>query len=210
MDVRAARGYERPPASPVDEHDDSTDEAPMAPRPWGVTAVGLGVSFLSVFQTGQAEEMLSFLRGTPPAPADFLALARYALWSCAQEHRRALVAIEAARIVTAVLLFVASARVLLRARDSGWLWRQALGASAAVALASAWYEHALVPSWAAAFRRALPLATAPIPSPVKGLSLEESFRRVALVSSWATGLLAAVLLAALAFANRERTRAFTG
>ncbi len=190
---------------------DEDDGEALTPRPWSLVAAALVTSSLGLLEARQAEAVLRFLRDPmPPRPVTFPMAVQAALWSCAQDHLRAMVAVEAARLVLAVLLFVAASRVLLRAQGSGWLWRQALAGNVAVTLAAAWHERSLIPAWTLAFRRALAEATPAIASPQKSLSAEEFFRLTAGVSVWTTGALAAMFLAALAYASRPATRAITG
>ena len=103
-------------------------------------------------------------------------------------------------------LFVSGMRVLVRARASGWMWRQALAGNVAVTVFAVWYERALLPAWQSAFSRAAAMVTPVIPSPVKGVTLDEVFRRSAQVSVWATGLLALMFASGLHYAMRPATR----
>ncbi len=195
----------------MDTRTDHSDEETRTPRPWSVTVAALATTGLGLIEARVAEDTLMLVRGAaPPTPVSFETAVQYAFWSCAQDHRRGLVALEVGRLVMAAFLFLAGVRVLVRTRSSGWLWRQALAGNVAVTLAAAWYERALVPGWASAFARAVALATPAVPSPAKGLSVVEVFQRGAQASVWATGLLALMFLLALRFATRPRTRGVTG
>ncbi len=170
----------------------------------------LATTGLGLIEARVAEDTLMLIRGpAPAAPVSFETAVQYAFWTCAQEHRRGLVALEVARLLLAGFLFLAGVRVLVRARGSGWLWRQALAGNVAVTLVAAWYERSIVSSWSSAFSRAVALVTPALRSPAKELSLEEVFRRGAQVSVWATGFLALMFLLALRYAARDRTRALT-
>lgn len=189
---------------------DNSDEDTQAPRPWSVTAVALATTGLGLVEARVAEDTLMLVRGAaPPTPLSFETAVQYAFWACSQAHRRGMVAMEVGRLVLAAFLFLAGVRVLVRARASGWMWRQALGANLAVTLAAAWYERALLPSWNSAFARAVAMATPAIASPAKDVPIHEVFRTGAQVSVWATGLLAVMFLLALRFAMRARTRDVT-
>ncbi len=197
------------PSPTVDDAPDNDDES-TPPRPFPVVAVALGTCGLGMVESRQAEAMLAFVREpTPPRAGDFKMAVQQALWAVAQDHKRALIALELGRLLMAALLFLAAARVLVRVKDSGWLWRQALIGNVAITFAAAWYERSLVPGWVAAFGRAVELASNPIPSPQKEVSIQEFFRLTVSMSVGLTGLLGVLFLAALAFAMRPQTREHT-
>ncbi len=99
--------------------------------------------------------------------------------------------------------------MLVRVKGAGWLWRQALLGNVAITFAAAWYERSLWPASVAAFGRALAAAAGAIPSPRAELTIGDAFRINLTVSVGLTGMLAVLLLAALAFAARPQTRAHT-
>mgnify|MGYP000934536020 CR=1 FL=1 len=195
----------------MDSPDDPSDDEVLPPRPWTIPAAAVVTSLLGMLEARQAEGMLGFMREpSPPTPGNFPMAVHHALWTAVQAHRRGLVAVEAARMLLAGLLFVGAVRVLVRSTNAGWLWRQALVGNVAVTFAAAWFERHMVPTWSAAFQRALAMAPNPIPSPQKQVPVEEFFRLTASVSVWGTAVLGGIFLAALGFASRPRTREHTG
>lgn len=197
------------PVAPVDDAPDTDDES-TPPRPLPVVAAALATCGLGMTEARQAEWMLAFVREpTVPRPGTFRMAVEHALWAVAQDHRRAFVALHVGRLVLAALLFVAAARVLVRVKGAGWLWRQALLGNVAITFAAAWYERSLWPASVAAFGRALAAAAGAIPSPRAELTIGDAFRINLTVSVGLTGMLAVLLLAALAFAARPQTREHT-
>lgn len=194
----------------MDDAPDTDDES-TPPRPLPLVAAALATCGLGMIEARQAEGMLAFVREPPPPRAGTFPMAvQHALWAVAQDHKRALVALEVGRLVLAAFLFVAAARVLVRVKDAGWLWRQALLGNVAVTFAAALYERTLIPAWVAAFGRVLGAAAGAIASPQKQMPVEEFFRLTVTVSVWTTVVLGGMFVAALAFASREQTRAHTG
>ncbi|MFO0651063.1 MAG: hypothetical protein U0326_32860 [Polyangiales bacterium] len=192
----------------MDAQPTNTDDESNAPRPWSLTVAALATTGLGLIEARVAEDTLTLVRGAAPqSPVSFETAVQYAFWACAQEHRRGFVALEVARLILAGFLFLAGVRVLVRSRGSGWLWRQALWGNVAVTLVAAWHERAILGDWNAAFGRAVAMVSPALPSPAKGVTLQEVFRRGSQMSVWATGLLALMFVLALRYASRERTRA---
>jgi hypothetical protein len=192
----------------LDDPDD-IDETTQPPRPTGVVVASVVTSSLGLVVAHSSQGILHFIRGAePPAPTTFPSVVLSAIWATARAHREAAVAIEVAQFVLAGLLFVSAARVLLRVRESGWLWRQSLIGNVAVSLMAAWHHHAMVSERVHALQTVY-ARFGSIALPIKGHSPDEVFRMYALAQSWQSGLLAGCFLLALRYASKATTREHT-
>lgn len=196
---------------PVDESPDTDEESAPPPRPPALVAAAFASCGIGLLEARHAEGLLALARdAAAPRVTEFKMAYVHAFWAVAQAHPRGVGAFEVARLVMATALFVASARVLVQVRDTGWLWRQALAGNALVTLAAAWHERSMRGAWLAAYERAIATAPAPIAPPQKGLAMADAIRLQLTASVGVTGLLGLLFLAALAFALRPQTRAATG
>lgn len=198
------------PQHPLVDAPSATDDTPPA-RPPLLMWTAFVTSGLSLLEARRAEVFLALMQDpAPPRVREFKMAFTHAFWLVAQAHPRAIGALEIARLVLATLLFVASLRVLLRVRDTGWLWRQALAGNVAVTFVAAWHEHSLRAEWFTAYQRALASSQVALAPSQKGLPITEAIRLQLTASVMVTGMLGSLLLLALAFATRAQTRSITG
>jgi len=187
-----------------------TDDTPPA-RPLPLVLAAFVTSRLSLLEARRAEVFLALMRDPmPPRVGEFKMAFTRAFWIVAQAHPRTIGALEVARLVLATLLFIASVRVLLRVRDTGWLWRQALAGNMVVTFVAAWHERSLRTEWVTAYEQALASASVALAPPQKGIPLAEAIRLQLAASVMVTGILGVFFLLALAFAMRPQTRAMIG
>lgn len=191
------------------EPERASDEAEARPR--GIPALA-AVSMAAAFSRMQhAEAEISVNRSDRlPTPHDLPTALLQATWRTAQDHRRLSEAVDVGVMLMSVLLFVASSRVLFRAKGGGWLWRQAFLGNALAATAVAVVEHMLRPGRMAALRAILANPTAHIPPPpgVQGmthLQVGEWTFVTSIVLAWGV---VALFAWALRYTSRERTRAW--
>lgn len=199
--------------APVEEPEVAPD-APPAERPRSVAAVSIFTGLVAMFALLRANVELDLARASAgPSPKDFESTFALAMWEATRARPGPVVAVEVACLLLSVLLFIASSRVLLKARDAGWLWRQALAGNAAVFVARAAVARALAPSRVEAFDRVAATvgdavrAGARIPEPMT----PQQFARVAMALSVWLNLGAALMMAALlVYAARASVREATG
>lgn len=183
-------------------------EAPRRPR--GLSVIPALTGFAAMFSAHVAESFLRTYREALSAPHDLNGVWLHAVVRAAQEHRRMVVAREVAALILAVLLFIASARVFLRAPNAGWLWRQALAAQVVLAGATVWVERSLGGARRRAFFDAVRAAGRGV-EPLAGTkSLDETLRALLGLSAAIPVVWATAVLALLVYATRPRVRAFTG
>lgn len=127
--------------------DAPTDPPPEdARRPWSIPwSAGLSSVLGLMMMRASLNQLALFQEGTAPSVHDITGVMFVVLWRDAQDHRRAAGALAISGMLLSGLLMVSSARVLLRNRGAGWLWRQSLLAHAmhglaALAAARAWLE----------------------------------------------------------------------
>jgi hypothetical protein len=160
------------------------------------------------FGVERAEQQLKLARyDRLPPPHDLSVAVLHATWRTAQDHRRLTTAADVGTLLVSVLLFIAGSRVLFRPRGGGWLWRQALLASALVAAVTVGVDHALQAGRAAALRAVLTNPATRVPLE-RGWTVERAVdftSGVQVVMAWVA---LALLCAALVYASRERVRAF--
>ncbi len=199
------RGYV-PPTVSADDEPTPADASLQRPRAIPFTAAAtMAFAFFGV-QRAEAQLTLSRVAQLPP-PHDLPGAVVHATWRTAQDHRRLSSAADVSTLLVSVLLFIAGSRVLFRPRGGGWLWRQALLASALVGALTVAVDHALRAGRIAALRAVLVRTTPRIELPT-GLGVDEVGRMtfgISIAASWVT---LALLCAALYYASRPRVRAY--
>ena len=192
--------------------DATTDEAQPSPPapPRGLRAAPTFTGLAGMFSAQVALSSLVAFRRAMDPPRDLNTAWAHAVIRAAQEQRHIAVARELAALILAVLLFVSSTRVVLRAQGAGWLWRQALLAQLVLAGATVWAERALEPARRRAFFEAARASVGPV-QPLSGTaSLDETLRALLAFSAAVPVVWAAVLGALVLYAFRPRVRAFMG
>ena len=199
------RGYV-PPAVSADDEPTPAEASLRRPRAIPFTAAAtMAFAFFGV-QRAEAQLTLSRVALLPP-PHDLPGAVVHATWRTAQDHRRLSAAVDVGTLLVSVLLFIAGSRVLFRPRGGGWLWRQALLASALVGALTLAADHALRAGRIAALRAVLVRTTPRIELPT-GLGVDEVGRMtfgISIAASWVT---VALLCGALYYASRPRARAY--
>lgn len=189
---------------------DTTDDATPAAAPRGLRAAPTFTGLAGMFSAQVAlSSLVAFRRALDP-PRDLNTAWAHAMVRAAQEQRQVAVARELAALILAVLLFVSSTRVILRAPGAGWLWRQALLAQLALAGFTVWAERALEPARRRAFFDAARASVGPVQPLAGTASLEETLRALLAFSAAMPMLWGAVVALLTAYAFRARVRAFTG
>lgn len=192
----------------MDPDDPAAEAVPEAPR--GLRALPVFTGFAAMLMAQVAQASLSTYRRVLDAPHDLNGVWAQAVIRAAQEHRRLAVGREVAAMLVAVLLFISSARVVLRSPGAGWLWRQALVAQILLAGATVWVERSLEPARRRAFSEAARAAQGAV-QPLSGTrSLEETLRALLAFSAAVPAVWAAVVSLILLYASRPRVRAFIG
>lgn len=194
-----------------DDDDDRPEPAaePAAPRPRMLPVAAAFTAFAAMMAGRAAEQFLRHMRDVLRSPGDLNDAWVHAVVHAAQARPRIVVAREVAAMVLALLLFVASTRVLLRVPGAGWLWRQALVAQVALAGFSVWVERALVPHRRRAFEEAVRAVGRPVEPLPGAASLDESLRWLLAMSSALPAVWAMLIAGLLLYATRARVRAFT-
>lgn len=188
----------------MDDPSATSDAEPESPRPRSIAFAAVSTGLLGLAHARAAEDQLDLANeGSLATPTSYGEAFRHAQWKSAQEHRAMVVGLEVATLVLSVTLFLASVRVFLRVRGAGWLWRQALLGSIALAAATVFVERSLLASRLSAFRHVMTTGGAAVQLP-PNVTAEAVFR-TSMLSGWAT---VALLLGILYFSTRERIREF--
>jgi hypothetical protein len=183
-------------------------DSPAPPR--GLRAAPTFTGLAAMFSAQVAQASLSAYRRVLDPPHDLNGVWAQAVIRAAQEQRSVAVARELAALLLAILLFIASARVVLRAPGAGWLWRQALVAQLVLAGSTVWVERFMAPARRRAFFEAARVAVGPV-QPLSGTaSLDETLRALLAFSGAVPVVWCAVVALLVAYAFRPRVRAFTG
>lgn len=192
----------------MEPDDPVTIEPAEAPR--GLRALPAFTGFAAMLMGQVAQASLSTYRRVLDPAHDLNGVWAQAVIRAAQEQRRIAVAREVAATILAVLLFIASVRVVLRSSGAGWLWRQALVAQIVLAGATVWVERALEPARRRAFFEAARSAQGAV-QPLSGTaSLDETLRALLAFSAAVPAVWAAVVGVILIYASRAKVRAFIG
>ena len=194
----------------VEDPPETFDEEAPRPHPRSATLAALATTCLGAIGAEDALAKLSFLRAGAPSVHNYAEALRYAEWVSAQEHKRAVIALEVGRLLVSALLLVAGSRVLLRVREAGWLWRQALLGNVVWMAATALSERMFVGAWTRALVESMRHTQIRVPGSMQGASLEESARLAFAGFVFSTWLLDAIMLGFFVFAARARTRETTG
>lgn len=192
----------------------SPDEEPTADgaaRPRAIpalAAVTMGLGFVGV-QTSLNQIDLVRAASLPP-PTNLVTALIHVRWRTIQDHRRLSAATEVSVLLTSLLLFVAASRVLFRARGGGWLWRHALAANVLTGLVAAALDQSLRPGRVSVLRAMLANEATrfPLPPGVQGATPLEFGALAFTVPVFGTLVTVGLFAAALAYALRERTRAW--
>ncbi|MEZ4393168.1 MAG: hypothetical protein R3A48_18950 [Polyangiales bacterium] len=181
-----------------------------ADAPRGLRALPVFTGFAAMLMAQVAQASLSTYRRVLDPPHDLNGVWAQAVIRAAQEHRRLAVGREVGALLVAVLLFISSARVVLRSPGAGWLWRQALVAQILLAGATVWVERSLEPARRRAFFEAAQAAQGAV-QPLSGTrSLEETLRALLAFSAAVPAAWAAAVSLILLYASRPKVRAFIG
>lgn len=196
----------------VDEPDVAPEVSPAA-RPRSLAAVSVFTGLMAMFDLLRAKVELDLATSsTSPVARDFESTFALAMWEATHARPSLVVASEIACLLVSVLLFVASSRVLVRARGSGWLWRQALAGNFAVFVSRAVIARALAPTRVEAFDRVAASVgeAARAGARMPDQMTPQQFARVATSLSIWLNLGAALLMAALlVYAARPMVREAT-